>query len=654
MGVSTPQPTEPSPSSGSSAPAAALLGDRPLRVGRDPSNDIVIDHPSVSRFHAEIVPGAQGAQVRDLSSHSGTRLNGEPVTARSIAAGDQIGIGTVRLLVGEGEVVSHDEHGALHLEASGLSTVVGRRTILDRVSLHIEPGQLVAIIGESGSGKSTLIKALAGVSRTSEGVVRCNGDSVLHRLHEIGYVPQDDIVHGHLTVREALSYSARLRLPDDSTAEELTDAVKLAVAEVALDEHADTRIGSLSGGQRKRAGVATELLAQPSLLFLDEPTSGLDPGLETTLMHLFRTLAEPGRRAVVLVTHATKNLGLVDQVVVMGRGGEPCFVGRPDRALEFFGVEDFDQIYLRLGERPASEWRARFDSSRATPGTAATEQVPGGADGARRAWRQAAVLTARYAKLLARDRRNLLILLGQVPVIALAISLLFRSGVLDPAPRGRPLEGAQLLFLLMTNAIWFGSIDAARELIKERALATREAAVGVRLWAYLLSKALVLFTLVTVQVVLLAVIVFLVRPPHESFATLLGIVVLLILTGCVAVSMGLLISAVVSSEDQAASFTTLALIPQLLFAGAIVSVRHMGQPMGALSNVFFARWSFASIGSAAHMNARIAGDPIFSRLDQYGSHFFTLGIGAGALILVGFGVALLLAVAVVVGRREHP
>jgi len=457
-------------------------------------------------------------------------------------------------------------------------------------------------------------------------------------------VPQDEIVHPHLTVREALRYAARLRLPRDAGADGIDAAVERVLEELSLGEHAETRIGSLSGGQRKRAGMGAELLNRPSLFFLDEPTTGLDPGLETRMMELFRQLAEEGSRAVMVVTHATKNLGLADKVCVMGRGGELAFVGSPAEAIEFFGVDDYDGIYTALDERPATEWRREFEAGRepaaapAEPGV--SREAPAQAVARtprRRTGRQAGVLTGRYLKLFARDRRNLLILLGQVPVIALGIALLFQPGVLGPPGEGRPDDAAQLFFLLVTTSIWLGSIDGSREIIKEKALSLREQAAGVKTGAYLTSKAVVLFGLVALQELLLVSVVFAIRPLDASAETYAALLAVLMLTGFVAVGTGLLISALVGSEDQATSLIPLALIPQLLFAGAIVPVERMGAAIEALSNVVFARWAFATVGTEADLNGRLAA---FGEIgSEFGASFFDLALPLGVAILLAFMAA---------------
>jgi len=643
------------------APAAGAptihLGSGALTIGRDPANDVVLDDPNVSRFHAEVRPLEGASEVRDLGSRNGTRVDGEFVSGRAvIRPGAEIGIGPFRLVFDGSRFVRRDDRGAMRLRGEEVSMRVRDKLILNRASIAVEPGEFVVVIGESGSGKTTLVKALAGVTDPTGGRVLVSGEPVQSRLTDIGYVPQDEIVHRGLTVVEGLRYAAWLRLPRDSTRDDIDDAVDRVLDELDLGAHAETRIGSLSGGQRKRVGVGTELVNRPSLLFLDEPTTGLDPGLETRLMEIFRELAEPGRRSVTVVTHATKNLDLPDKVCVMGQGGELCFFGPPEEAKEFFAAPTFDGIYSALERRPAPQWRQEFEAERgeALP----TLEEPAAAPSAPRqqrprpdVGRQSTLLARRYLTLMVRDRRNLAILLGQVPLIALGIALLFKSDVLRGSADTN--NAALLLFLVVTSMIWLGAIDAAREIIKERPLMERERAIGVRLSAYLGSKSIVLFGLVVAQAALLGVVTFGLRPLYESPPTYLALFVVLAVTGFVSVAMGLWISSLVSSEDQAASFIPLALIPQLLFGGAIVAVEEMSGAMQQLSKLVYSRWAFADIGAAIDLGERIR-QSTSSIPSRYPPDFFELPLGRGIAILAAFLLAFLVLtyVTLEINRRE--
>jgi hypothetical protein len=326
----------------------------------------------------------------------------------------------------------------------------------------------------------------------------------------------------------------------------------------------------------------------------------------------------------------------------MGQGGELTFLGPPAEAKDFFDVSTYDGIYAALDQRPAQDWRREFEEAEAQfvptheadvePDLATTHPPR-----VRRpnVGRQGALLARRYLKLMVRDRRNLALLLGQVPLIALGIALLFSRDIFVTGRMGAPGKGALLLFLTLTTAIWLGSIDGSREIIKERSVFERERAIGVKLGAYLASKATVLFALVTVQCSILVAVIFVLRPLHESLGTHLLLLGVLSLTGFVAVAMGLLISSIVSSEDQAASFIPLALIPQLLFGGAIVAISEMSGFVKALSVVVFSRWTFAAAGNVVHMNERLAGakgKEAALDMQRFGESFF------GAPLLRPLGV----------------
>src|SRR5262249_141133 len=259
-------------------------------------------------------------------------------------------------------------------------------------------------------------------------------------------------------------------------------------------------------------------------------------------------------------------------------------------------------------------------------------------------------LTSRYVKLMRRDRRNLLLLLAQAPVLGLAGVGLFKAGIFDRA-RGSPADAIQLLFLASLVMIWLGSIDAAPEIIKERAVFARETALGVRISAYLCSKLVVLFSLVILQCLLYLGPLLGLRPLDAPATTYLEVFGLLAATGFAAVGMGLLISAAATSEDQAMSFLPLAVIPQLLFAGTIVPVARMAEPAHSLGAVVFSRWSPAALGTSVHMNARMAEDPEFARVNRFGMHFFNVGLTAGVLIQAAFLAVSLAGAAALLRRR---
>ena len=641
-----PAPPEPEPERFSRAQTRPLDLERPcLSVGRDESNDIVLEDPNISRFHATIELARDGSVAyHDLSSSAGSYVEGARVERHRLAPGSEVRLGPYRLGFEGDSVIALDDRGHLHLNALDVAFKADGRTILQPTSFAVGPGEFVAIIGESGAGKTTLLKALAGVTRPSSGRVLVNGEPLAAHGTSIGYVPQVEAIHVRLTLREALTYAAQLRLPEDATASDVQRAVHDVADEIGLLEHLGTRVDRLSGGQRRRAGVAIELLSQPGLLFLDEPTTGLDPGFERRMMELLRGLADESR-SVVIVTHATQSLGLADRVVVMARGGRLSFDGAPDAALSFFSAESFEQVYTRLDTRPSGEWQARFRGLRpriSRPHRAQVDQTTPAPATRRQSHRhQARVLTRRYLRVMSRDRRNLLILIGQVPLIALALIGLFDRDVF--AATGEPSDAAQLLFLVVTTALWLGSIDAAREIIKERAVVARESAVGVRSGAYLRSKLTVLFGLVAVQTGLLTGLLFALRPLHADAGAYALVIAATVLTGCAAVAMGLVISALVRSQDQATSLVPLVLIPQLFFAGAIIPVVKMNAVVSAIASFVFARWAFALVGSAIDMNERIAADPIARRAGTYGTDFFGLAPAAGLAILVTFVVAFALA-----------
>jgi ABC-type multidrug transport system ATPase subunit len=155
--------------------------------------------------------------------------------------------------------------------------VRGAGRVLRDVSFDVGPGRLTVIAGSSGAGKTILLQTLAGLRAPAEGEVLHDGVQPGPPGPEFGFVPQEDIIHRELPLRRTLVYAAGLRMPPGTAAETVAARVDRVLEILGLSRRAGTPVRGLSGGERKRASVAVELLTRPRVLFLDEPTSGLDP-----------------------------------------------------------------------------------------------------------------------------------------------------------------------------------------------------------------------------------------------------------------------------------------------------------------------------------------------------------------------------------------
>ncbi|MEO7003222.1 MAG: ATP-binding cassette domain-containing protein, partial [Ktedonobacterales bacterium] len=434
-----------------------------LTIGRSSENDVVLAHPQVSAHHARLTREGATYRITDLHSANHVYVNGAAVATQLLKTGDDIRIGPYRLVYEGNQLTQYDESNfiridALHLKKSGSNDV----TLLDDITLAIPPRAFVALVGGSGAGKSTLLDALNGLRPAQQGEVLYNGQDYYRNLAaystQLGYVPQDDIVHRDLTVERALYYAAKLRLPGDFTDEQIEQRIAEVLDEVELTQRRTLLVKKLSGGQRKRVSIALELLANPSIFFLDEPTSGLDPGLDRKMMFLLRKLADRGH-TIVLVTHATNNINSCDYVCFLCAGGRLAYFGPPEQAKTYFGKADFAEIYSSLEpteENPGvpADAATRFRSSpeyqqyvitplgRGTgaadatiaraltpaPPISATQPMTKPRESAKRSGSlsQFWLLSLRYLELLRNDRGNLLILLLQAPIIALLLVVMLR------------------------------------------------------------------------------------------------------------------------------------------------------------------------------------------------------------------------------------
>jgi ABC-type multidrug transport system ATPase subunit len=608
-----------------------------LSIGRAAECDLVLDSPLVSRHHARLERAGPAHLLIDLGSTNGTYVNSQRIDRAELRAGEVVQIGPYRFTYQPGAIsqVISAQRGrldALHLTRR----VDGGRLILNDVSLSIAPREFVAIVGGSGSGKTTLLNALSGFD-PAEGRMLLNGDDYyanfdLYRSL-IGYVPQDDIIHRELPVGQALRYAALLRLPGDTSEDEINTRIEHVLAEVDMDAQAEQIVGRLSGGQRKRVSIGMELLAEPGVFFLDEATSGLDPGLEKKLMFTLRRLADGGR-TVALVTHATANIKQCDHVAFIG-DGRLVFFGPPSVALEFFGVSEFADIYEAI-EDEAAAWEKRFREStpyaqyvlprisnaeresRHKPGASSRNLSVASSPAAPRAnpWRQFSILTQRYFELVVRDRVLLTLLLGVMPLVGLLLAIITRPSALvgESAQRIQELlaasgsysvagEAQVVIMMFALAASLVGMFAAAFELVRERAIYRRERMVNLRLRTYLGSKIVVLCGFAALQVLALLVVVALrVQVPFDGIILPgpLELYLTLLLTTIVGIMLGLFISAIAANSNSVIYLVLLAVFVQIIFAGVFFEL-----PGATRAISFFTptRWSVEALGSTIDLSA---------------------------------------------------
>jgi ABC transport system ATP-binding/permease protein len=610
---------------------ARLKSGRSARIGRSPEVDLVLAEAIVSREHAELSWREDGPRLKDLESTNGTFVNGRLITETLLRPGDRIRIGSAELVWQEDGLTLAQKKGAIQMEAAKLSHIVWFRgktlTLLNEVDFVVRPGEFVAIVGGSGTGKTSLFRLLTGLETPTAGEVLLNKVSYHGNQRQfsgqVGFVPQDDIVHSELTVRSALGYAARLRLPRDTSEGEYESRVEAVLAAVNLSHRADSEIKLLSGGERKRVNVALELLTEPNVLYLDEPTSGLDPHRERQMMELLSRLTKEGR-TILVTTHSTLSLELCDLLLVMGPGGQMVYYGPPREALTHFGCNSYQDIYALVGETPEAArqqqrryWQSspyrQYIKGRCAEAPSARSSAPaerGKSESDIGAWfHQFWLLARRYLAVLANDRANGAILLFQAPVIVLIMLMVFPHNafqvVLGEDGKPPPLSNASpIVFLLVISAIWFGTSNSVREIVKERAIFTRERLAFLFPSAYFCSKFVVLAGLCLLQCLILVLGVGAGLNWFEADTNhLLEIIGVLLLTAFVGLGLGLTLSTAVRSSDQAVSLTPVVLLPQIIFSGLFLE--GSTGLVKILSKVHASYWAFGALGSLCEINHKL-------------------------------------------------
>lgn len=593
-----------------------------VKIGRATDNDIVIPDVLASRHHATLIPTPGGTEIVDNRSINGTFVNGTRVDTALLNDGDVVTIGNVDLVFTGGILARRTETEAA-TATGGLDvravtwTIEHNKTLLDNISLTARPGTLTAVIGPSGAGKSTFARLVAGYTHPTSGTVTFEG----HNIHaeyaslrsRIGMVPQDDVVHGQLTVNQALMYAAELRLPPDTTKEDRQQVVAQVLAELEMTQHANTRVDKLSGGQRKRASVALELLTGPSLLILDEPTSGLDPALDRQVMTMLRQLADAGR-VVLVVTHSLTYLDVCDQVLLLAPGGKTAFEGPPSQIGPAMGTTNWADIFSTVAGDPDAAYQRYLAHTGPTPPPPPLETPSNMGEPTHTSLlRQFSTIARRQLRLIISDR-GYFAFLAMLPFImgVLSLSVPGTVGFGVPNPMGdAPNEPGQILVLLNVGAIFMGTALTVRDLIGERAIFRREQAVGLSTTAYLLAKVCIyaVFAIVQSSIVTAITVAGKGGPTQGSLTFLSPTAELFVVMGATTVTaamVGLALSAMAKSNEQIMPLLVVAVMSQLVFSGGMIPVTGR-LVLDQLSWITPARWGFAASASTIDLIKLVPG-----------------------------------------------
>jgi ABC-type multidrug transport system ATPase subunit/pSer/pThr/pTyr-binding forkhead associated (FHA) protein len=631
---------------------------REILLGRSDKANPKLDHPTVSWEHARIILDNGRYSITDLNSTNGTYVDGVRVKGRvEIRAGQEIRLGTYALTLNEqGQIEKRSDEKDITVEVRDLTVAVpapggGSKVLIENVSLVIEPGELVALMGPSGAGKTTLLDAMNGMRPPASGHVLYAGRSLYQYFdyfrNRIGYVPQDDIMHTQLTVYEALYYTAKLRLPAGTKHEYIEKRIEEALRAVNLFETATAAnpvpiqhrlIGypgkkGVSGGQRKRVNVAMELLSDPTVLFLDEPTSGLSSTDARNVIKSLRELANKGKTIVVTIhqpgfdvyekfhclammsNHKDPALSDEQKAQTALPSGRLVYFGSAEGAFPFFEADKAssgnstmrlpDDFFDGMHKRSLDYWSKKYFEDASSPRHRYVTKRQGNvADNQKRAGMERVVkhrlgqlmtLAARVALIKRKDAFQLwMMLLTPLVLGGLIVALHPVQNNTDFAQWSRFVSRVgSAHFLMVVAAIWFGCNNAVREIVGERAVLKRERMVNLSLLSYVGSKLLILSMICLLQCVLLLVIVHFGAGLKADFGLTL---ISLFLTSLAGTAIGLCVSAIAPTNETAVVSLPVILLPMIILGGGILPLHGLRGNVPALGYVADTlvptRWAF--------------------------------------------------------------
>jgi ABC-type multidrug transport system ATPase subunit len=539
-----------------------------ITVGRSSTCDVVLDYSFISREHATIRRRDNDTfLITDLGSLNGTFVNGKKIKKAEFNREDDIYLGRLKISL-RGYIKDLSKEIAISVDRITKKFPNGKIGIHE-TSFEIPSRSLLAIMGPSGCGKSTLLKALNGDSPVTAGKVFICGLELNQNFDflktQIGYVPQDDIVHRELTVEQSLRFAAKLRM-NNANDTDIDGKIDSVLRSLNIEMIKDSIVGKISGGQRKRVSIAVELLTDPLILFLDEPTSPLDPETIENFLESLQTLSKNGT-TIIMVTHKPEDLYYMHTVIFMAEGGHLVYFNDAKSYLSYFNVANAPKVYSNLVGKNSKVWVDKYKSLNPAKLNTDSKAQSLRASSSTNYLQQYFWLTSRYFSIKLNDKFNSALMVGQAPLIAFLVLMIF-SSIYQAVP-----------FLLTISALWFGVINAAREVVAELPIYKRERMFNQAILPYIFSKLSVLGSFAAVQCFIFTCLMVLGYSNCSSDDSVcvtwnnpLLTFLWMLFISIIGTLMGLLLSAVVSTTEKVMTFVPIVLIPQLMLAGIIAKI----------------------------------------------------------------------------------
>lgn len=469
------------------------------------------------------------------------------------------------------------------------------KTILTDINLKINSKEFIAIVGCSGAGKTTLMNILGCYTYPSSGNILIDGYD-MHENEEyfkgkIAYVPQQEILDKTLTLYKSLQYSLELRVKDLKKSQK-SKIINNVLNTLELSHVKNVLIKNLSGGEKKRAAIATEMLNDPSIFLLDEPTSGLDANIEKKVMKKLRSIADSGK-TIIISAHTISNLDLCDKIIFMGKDGKICYYGPFSEANKYFGVKEFVDIYDLLKE-DTNKWHKLFcKNNRPDNVIKKNEQLTIKEKKQPSFLKQIPILVKRYISSLLNNKLMLILFLGQ-PILmgSLICCAIKKDSLLDPR------FSAMICAAYSLAALWLGLFNTIQEIVKEKDILKKEYMSGLNYASYILSKIIIFSILCLYQAITCVALVYFYLDPMPDEALLIhpfiDTVIHFFLIAFSSSIIGLFISTIVKETKTTLILSPLYMMIQLIFSGMFLPF------IGITKNVsyfVFGRWAYEGFGT---------------------------------------------------------